>query len=59
MTKEAIIKVVNDLPNDFELEVLLDKLIFMAKIEKGLQQANEGKTISHEEMLKNIKSWSK
>jgi hypothetical protein len=59
MTKEAIIKVVNDLPNDFELDVLLDKLIFMAKIEKGLQQANEGKTKSHEEMVEKAKSWSK
>jgi hypothetical protein len=59
MTKEAIIKVVNDLPNDFELDVLLDKLIFMAKVEKGMQQIEEGKVISHEEMKEKIKSWSK
>jgi predicted transcriptional regulator len=59
MTKEAIIKVVNDLPNDFDMEELLDKLIFMAKVEKGMQQIEEGKVISHDEMKKKIKSWSK
>jgi predicted transcriptional regulator len=59
MTKEALIKVVNDLPNDFDMEEFLDKLIFMAKIEKGLQQANEGKTTSHEEVMKEARSWWK
>ena len=59
MTKEALIKIVNDLPNDFDIEVLLDKLIFMAKVEKGAQQLKDGHSISHEEMVKKIKSWSK
>ena len=59
MTKEAALKVINDLPNEFEVDVLLDKLIFIAKIEKGLKQANEGKTITHEEMVKKAKTWSK
>ena len=59
MTKEALAKVVNKLPDEFEIEELLDKLIFMAKVEKGAQQLKEGKSISHEEMVKKIKSWSK
>ncbi len=59
MTKEALAKVVNKLPDEFEIEELLDKLIFMAKVEKGAQQLEEGKYISHEEMVKKIKSWSK
>ena len=59
MTKEAIIKVVNDLPNDFEMEDLLDKLIFMAKVEKGIEQIKEGKVTSHEEVMKEAKTWWK
>ena len=59
MTKEAIIKVVNDLPNDFDMEELLDKLIFMAKVEKGIEQIKEGKVTSFEEVKRISKTWSK
>ena len=59
MTKEAIIKVVNDLPEDFDMEAFLDKLIFMAKVEKGIEQIKEGKVTPHEEVMKEAKSWGK
>jgi hypothetical protein len=59
MTKEVILKVVNDLPNEFEIDELLEKLIVIAKIEKGRQQHKDGKTIPHDEVVKIIQSWSK
>ena len=59
MTKEALIKVVNELPEDFDMEVLLDKLIFMAKVEKGIEQIKEGKVTPYEEVKKISKTWSK
>jgi predicted transcriptional regulator len=59
MTKEAAIKVFNDLPDEFELDELLEKLIVIAKIERGLKDVEEGRTITHEELLKQIKTWSK
>ena len=59
MTKEALIKVVNDLPNDFDMEEFLDKLIFMAKVEKGMEQIKEGKGIPLDEAIRISKTWSK
>ncbi|MEI6817386.1 MAG: hypothetical protein WCL14_12305 [Bacteroidota bacterium] len=59
MTKEALIKVVNELPNDFDLEEFLDKLIFMAKVEKGIEQIKDGKVTSFEEVKRISKTWSK
>jgi hypothetical protein len=59
MTKEALVKVVNDLPNEFELDELMEKLVVLAKIEKGRQQFKDGKTLPHDEVVKIIKSWSK
>ena len=59
MTKEEIIKVVNDMPDGFDMEALLDKLIFMAKVEKGLEQIKEGKVTPHDEFMKEAKSWGK
>ena len=59
MTKEAVKRVVDALPNEFELDELLEKLIVIAKIEKGRQQLSEGKGIPLEEAIKISKSWSK
>jgi hypothetical protein len=59
MTKEALIKVVNDLPDEFDMEELLDKLIFMVKVEKGIEQIKEGKGIPLEEAIRISKTWSK
>ena len=59
MTKEALVKVVDNLPEEFELDEFLEKLIIIAKIEKGRQQIKEGKGISLEEAIKISKTWSK
>ena len=50
MTKNQVIQTVNKFPKEFELEQLLEKLIFIEKVENGLQQVKEGKTISHEQV---------
>jgi hypothetical protein len=59
MTKESVIKVVNNLPDEFELDVLLEKLIVIAKIERGLKDVEEGRTKTFEEAKRISKSWSK
>lgn len=57
MRREKAINTVNELPQEFELEDLLEKLVFVEKVEKGLQQATNNKTISHEEVKEQIKKW--
>jgi predicted transcriptional regulator len=59
MTKEAVKKVVDALPNEFELDDLLEKLIVIAKIERGLKDVEEGKVTPHDEVMKQARSWSK
>ena len=59
MTKEAALKIVNDLPNEFDVNELLEKIIFMAKVERGLKDAKEGRTKTLDEAKKIVKSWSK
>lgn len=36
MKKESVIEAMKELPQDFELEKLLEKLVFMEKVEAGL-----------------------
>lgn len=59
MNKDIVLDTVNDLPQDFELDMLLEKLVFIEKVQKGLDQLNEGKTLSHDEVKQRVKAWRK
>jgi len=48
---------VKEFPQAFELEDLIERLVFVEKVEKGLQQVQEGKTISHEQVKEMTKKW--
>jgi predicted transcriptional regulator len=41
------------------MEALMEKLIFIEKVEKGLEQLNSGNTITHEQVKQRVKQWSK
>lgn len=57
MKKEQVIEIIATLPQEFDLEVLLEKLIFIEKIEKGIEQIKEGKTKTHDEVKEIVKKW--
>ena len=57
MTKDKVIETVNDLPQEFDLDEFIERLIFVDKVEKGLQQLDKGETKTNEEAKKIIKSW--
>jgi len=59
MRRDKAIEMIKELPNEFELEALIERLIFIDKVEKGLKQAEEGKNISHEDVKKKISEWPK
>ena len=48
-TKGEIVKAIQDLPDDATVEDAMERLYFLAKVERGLEQS-EGETISHEEI---------
>ncbi len=57
MKKEYVIEAMKELPQDFELEKLLEKLVFMEKVEKGLLQLEQGITITHDKVEEMVKKW--
>lgn len=59
MKKEKAIETVNEFPQEFELEELMERLVFADKVEKGLQQLNERKTITHDRVKEITKKWQK
>ncbi|RXK88224.1 hypothetical protein EST62_04090 [Chlorobaculum sp. 24CR] len=58
-TKEKIIQVVETLPADATIEEAMERLLFLAKVEKGLQQADNSETVSHMEVRERMGKWLK
>lgn len=52
-------KAVQSLPDDAPIEDAMERLLFLAKIEKGLEQADAGKTISHDQVREKMAKWLK
>lgn len=57
MKRDKVIEAVQDFPPEFELEDLIEKLIFIEKVEKGLIQIEEGKTVSHDKVKEIVSEW--
>lgn len=57
--KEKIMKAVRALPNDASIEDVMERLLFLAKIEKGLMQADSGQTFSHVQVKEKMAKWLK
>ena len=57
--KQKAIKAVRELPPDATLEDAMERLYFLCKIEKGVQQADSGQIVSHEQAKKRMKKWLK
>jgi len=53
-TKDRILKAVEELPDDVTLDEAIEKLCFLAKVERGLKQANEGTTVPHDEVKERL-----
>ena len=57
MKRKKVIDAVNELPQEFDLEELMEKLIFVEKVEQGLKQLDEGKTVDHAQVKQVVKKW--
>ena len=58
-SKEKLLKMVQSLPDDASVEDAMERLLFLAKIEKGLEQADAGDTISHDQVREKMAKWLK
>lgn len=56
--KQRALEIVQDLPEDSSYEDILRELAFERMIERGLADAEAGRTISSEEMKRRIESWA-
>jgi hypothetical protein len=57
LTKENVLKTVSKLPDNFSLDELIDKLIFIEKVQKGLGDSMANRVHSKEEAKEKLSKW--
>jgi hypothetical protein len=57
ITKEKIINGINNLPDPITIDDILDEIILLEKIEKGLDQSEKDQIISDNDLDKRIDKW--
>ena len=55
--EEQIAKILQDQPDDSSYDEILRELALARMIERGFADSDAGRTISHEEMGRRIKTW--
>jgi len=53
-TRERVMEVIKNLPAETSVEEAMERLYFLADIEEGLRQVEQGQVISHEEAKKRL-----
>ena len=46
--KQRVLEAVQTLPADATIEDVMERLYFLAKVQRGLEQADAGETLTHE-----------
>jgi len=55
--KEKMLNAVKELPDDASVEDAMEKLLVLAKIERGLAQDERGATLTHQEVKDRMGKW--
>lgn len=57
LTKELVNNQIKEMPNEFTLDELIERLLVVEKVNQGLKEVELGKTISEEELDKKMAKW--
>jgi predicted transcriptional regulator len=59
MKKSIVIQTLNELPQKFNLDEFLERLLVIEKIDEALEDAKSGKIVSHDKVKKMVAKWNK
>ncbi len=57
LSREEIIQHIKAMPENFSIDELMEKLLFIYNVETGLEQSREARVKPHEEVKKKFKKW--
>jgi predicted transcriptional regulator len=56
--KEAVLEAIKELPDHATYNEILEHVAVLAAIQRGIEAAEAGKVLSHEEVKKRIATWT-
>ena len=59
MTKTLLNEAVKEMPNEFSIDDLIEKLILVQSFEEGRQQYQVGKVFTYQEVGQKLEKWLK
>lgn len=57
--KEEALSLIQRLPDSATTSDILEELLFMQQVERGLQDVEEGRTFTHQEVKEQLHQWRK
>jgi len=57
ISKKALMRTLENLPEDFSMDDLLDRIILLQKIEIGMEQSQAGHIHSTKQAKERLKKW--
>ena len=57
LNKNKVEQIVKDMPEQFSIDELLDRLILIQKIEEGIKDIDDGNTYTTEQAKKKLEKW--
>jgi hypothetical protein len=57
LTKNIVRKSIDNLPDLFTIDGLIDKLTFIEKVGDGIKQSDEGRSISNDDVKRMTDKW--
>ena len=55
--KEEVIKTISELPDDVTYEDIIEEIFVQSKIDAGLNQLDEGKYLTHDQVKERMGKW--
>ena len=57
ITKEKLKKHIDDVPDEISIEEVIERLIFIEKLEERLQESDKNETIDEDQLKNEIQQW--
>ncbi len=57
LTKKVLLKSMKELPDEFTIDELMERLVVLQKIERGLKEMSEGKGLTTDQARKRLARW--
>ncbi len=59
VTRKALLRSLKEFPEHVPVDELIDHILLLSKIERGLEQSAKGEVVSTAEARKRLRKWSK